>query len=77
MRYGLSYALSRLGKHDEAIAEAIACVEGIGKSSRTMARLATAYADAGKTAEAEAILKEMDEIANHRHISRSPRSGPS
>ena len=69
MRYGLSYALSRLGRHDEAIAAAIACIEGIGKSSRTMARLATAYADAGKITEAEAVLKEMDEIANHRHIS--------
>jgi eukaryotic-like serine/threonine-protein kinase len=69
MRYGLSFALSRLGRHEEAIANAAKAVEAMGKASRTMGRLGTAYADAGDTAAAQAILAEMDEIAQHRHIS--------
>ncbi len=47
----------------------IVCVELMGKASHTLARLATAYADAGNIAEADAVLKEMHEIAEHRHIS--------
>ena len=69
MRYGLSFALSRLGRHQEAIANAEKAVEALGKVSRTMGRLGTAYADSGDTAAAQAVLAEMDDIAKHRHIS--------
>jgi eukaryotic-like serine/threonine-protein kinase len=69
MRYGLSYALSRLGRHEEAIANALISVESMGKSSHTMGRLGSAYADAGNTAAAEGVLKEMEELAEHRPIS--------
>ena len=69
MRYAMSYALSRLGRHEEAIANAAISVEKMGKASHTMGRLGSAYADAGDTASAEAVLKEMGELANHRPIS--------
>jgi len=69
MRYGLSFALSRLGRHQEAIANAEKALEAMGKVSRTMGRLGTAHADAGDTVAAQAILAEMDVIAQHRHIS--------
>jgi eukaryotic-like serine/threonine-protein kinase len=74
MRYGLSYALSRLGRHEEAIANAAASVESMGKASHTMGRLGAAYADADNVAGAEAVLKEMDELSEHRPISSYHRA---
>ncbi len=69
MLYGLSFVLSRLGRHDEAIAAAMRGVELLGKASHTLGRLGAAHAVAGNTAEAEAVLKDMDLIAAHRYIS--------
>ena len=69
MLYGLSFVLSRLGRHDEAIAAANRGVELLGKASHTLGRLGAALAVAGRTAEAEAVLKDMDAIAAHRYIS--------
>ena len=74
MRYAMSYALSRLGRHEEAIANAEISIENIGKASHTMGRLGSAYADAGNIAAAEAVLKEMGELATHRSISAYHRA---
>ena len=69
MLYGLSFVLSRLGRHDEAIAAAHRGVELLGKASHTLGRFGAAHAVAGQTAEAEAVLKDMDVISAHRYIS--------
>ena len=69
LRYMSTYMLSALGQHEEAVAIAERGVASIGKASRTLGRLGTAYAEAGKLAEAEAILREMDEVAERRFIS--------
>ena len=67
--YMASFMLSAQGQHEEAIANAERCVASVGKASRTLGRLATAYAEGGRLEQAEAILKEMDEIAGRRFIS--------
>ncbi|HEX4900773.1 MAG TPA: protein kinase [Pyrinomonadaceae bacterium] len=69
MQHVASFLLSRLGRHDEAIAMAEKCVALMGKASHTMSRLGSALAEAGKVEEAEAVLREMHEITSHRHIS--------
>ncbi len=69
MLHGSSFVLSRLGRHDEAIAAAEKSVALMGKVSHTLGRLGSALAEAGKTDAAEAVLREMDKIASHRHIS--------
>lgn len=69
MLYGSSFLLSRMGRHDEAIATAEKCVALMGKASNTLGRLGAANAQAGKVAAAEAVLSEMSEIASRRHIS--------
>ena len=69
MLYALSFALSRLGRHEEAIAAATKGVELLGKASHTLGRLGAAHAVAGDTAAAETVLKEMDAIAARRYIS--------
>jgi TolB-like protein/Flp pilus assembly protein TadD len=67
--YGSSYILSAIGQHEEAIANAEKSMEMLGKASYTMGRVATAYAQAGNTEQAEAVLREMEEIASRRNIS--------
>ncbi|HEX3280013.1 MAG TPA: protein kinase [Pyrinomonadaceae bacterium] len=67
--YCSSYALSQVGRHQEAIARASRAIEMIGKASHTLGRLASAYATAGDAARAELILAEMAEVALHRYIS--------
>lgn len=69
MLYGSSFALSRLGRHDESIAAATRSVELMGKASHTLGRLGCAYAEAGNVEGAEAVLAEMDVISERRHIS--------
>lgn len=69
MLHGLSYILSALGQHEEAIASAEKAIAAMGKASYTMGRLAAAHAQAGNTEEANAILNEMDDIASWRNIS--------
>jgi serine/threonine protein kinase/tetratricopeptide (TPR) repeat protein len=69
MLYGSSFLLSRMGRHDEAIANAQKCVDLMGKSSGTLGRLGAANAEAGNIEAAEAALREMDAIAVRRHIS--------
>jgi serine/threonine protein kinase/tetratricopeptide (TPR) repeat protein len=69
MLYGSSFLLSRMGRHDEAIAAAQKCVELMGKASNTLGRLGAAYAKSGDVAGAERVLSEMDAIAARRHIS--------
>ncbi len=69
MIYGSSFVLSMMGRHDEAIAAALKCVEGMGKASTTLGRLGSAYAEAGNTVAAEGVLAEMDAIASRRYIS--------
>jgi TolB-like protein/Flp pilus assembly protein TadD/tRNA A-37 threonylcarbamoyl transferase component Bud32 len=69
MLHGSSFLLSRMGRHDEAIAAATKCVQLMGKSSLTLGRLGAAKAEAGDLAGAEAILEEMDELSGRRHIS--------
>ncbi|MDX6611244.1 MAG: eukaryotic-like serine/threonine-protein kinase [Blastocatellia bacterium] len=69
MLYVSSFALSRLGRHEEAIAAAQRCVEFMGKASQTLARLASAHAEAGNFAAAEAVLEELHELSQRRHVS--------
>ncbi len=67
--YGSSFLLSRMGRHEEAIASAQRCVELLGKASHTLGRLGAAQAEAGNHEAAAAVLREMDEIAARRYIS--------
>ncbi|PYK30051.1 MAG: hypothetical protein DME57_08145 [Verrucomicrobia bacterium] len=67
--YVSSFLLTALGRHDEAIANASQCLATIGKASRTLGRLGSAYAWAGKVQQAEDVLREMNEFAAHRYIS--------
>jgi len=69
MLYASSFVLSRLGRHDQAIAAARKGVELLGKASHTLGRLGAALAVAGDAVAAEAVLKEMDGIAARRYIS--------
>jgi serine/threonine protein kinase/tetratricopeptide (TPR) repeat protein len=69
MLYASSFLLSRLDRHQEAIANAQRCVDVMGKASHTLGRLGAANALAGNTEEAEATLAEMESIAERRHIS--------
>jgi TolB-like protein len=61
--------LSAIGHHDEAIAAARTSVEFMGKASRTLGRLGSAYAKAGDVGAAEGVLREMEDIASRRYIS--------
>jgi eukaryotic-like serine/threonine-protein kinase len=69
MHYGSSFLLSRLGRHEEAVAAATTCVEVMGKASHTLARLGSAQAEAGDLAAAREALKDMDAIAERRYVS--------
>lgn len=69
MLYGSSFLLSRLGRHDEAIAAAEKCVQLMGKASHTLGRLGSAQAAAGNVAAGEAMLEEMALLATRRHVS--------
>src|SRR6185436_14171022 len=69
MLYASSFLLSRMGRHDEAIANAQKCVDAMGKASHTLGRLGAANALAGNSEAAGAILKEMDAITTRRYIS--------
>jgi len=64
-----SFAMSRLGRHEEAIAAAEKSVTMSGKVSHTLGRLGCALANAGRIEAAEAVLSEMKEIRTHRHVS--------
>src|SRR5258705_1611952 len=69
MLYGASFALSRLGRHEEAINTALRCVELLGKASHTLGRLAAAHAAAGNIAEAEEALNDLQALSERRHVS--------
>jgi len=69
MLYGSSFLLSRIGQHEEAVAAATKCIQLMGKASNTLGRLGAALAEAGKIAESEAVLEEMELIAARRYIS--------
>src|SRR6185295_3657271 len=69
MLHASSFPLSRLGRHEDAIAAAERSVSLMGKVSHTLGRLGCALAEAGKTEAAEAVLREMEQITSHRHIS--------
>ncbi len=67
--YCSSYILSKVGRHQEAVVAATRAVEMIGKASHTLGRLGSAYAAAGDVGQAEVVLAEMAEVAQHRYIS--------
>src|SRR2546423_8528064 len=69
MPYASSFLLSRMGRHDEAIAAAQKSVELMGKASHTLGRLGSAQAEAGNVAAADTVLLEMDSVSSRRHIS--------
>ncbi|HET9479784.1 MAG TPA: tetratricopeptide repeat protein, partial [Pyrinomonadaceae bacterium] len=69
MRYVLSFVLSRLSRHDEAIEAAEKCVEMLGKASHTLGRLGAAQAAAGNLDEAQKVLDEMDQLSTRRYVS--------
>src|ERR1043165_4734665 len=67
--YVSSFLLTAMGRHEEAIARAAQVIATAGKASRTLGRLGAAYAWAGKLQQAEDVLREMNEVAEHRYIS--------
>ncbi len=67
--HAASFLMSRLGRHDEAIAAAKRSVATAGKASNTLGRLGSAYAEAGNIDEAEAVLRDMHAIGSYRYIS--------
>lgn len=67
--FASSCMLSAVGQHEEAIGHAEKAMEILGKASYTLGRLAAAHAVAGNTEQAEAVLREMEEIAARRNIS--------
>ena len=67
--YMSGFLLSALDRHEEAIAAAEQCVASIGKASRTLGRLGSAYAEGGKVEQAEAVLREMEDVSTRRYIS--------
>jgi TolB-like protein/Flp pilus assembly protein TadD/tRNA A-37 threonylcarbamoyl transferase component Bud32 len=69
MLYGASFALSQMGRHQEAVEAAQRCVESMGKASHTLGRLACAQAAAGNIEAAEATLSEMNLLAERRYVS--------
>jgi tetratricopeptide (TPR) repeat protein len=69
MLYGISFVLSRLGRHTEAVEAAERCVELMGKASHTLGRLGCAHAAAGNLDAAQAALKEMHVLAERRYVS--------
>jgi eukaryotic-like serine/threonine-protein kinase len=69
MVYGVSFVLSKLSRHAEAIEAAEKCVELLGKASHTLGRLGAAYAAAGRMEDAQRVLAEMDELGTRRYIS--------
>src|SRR5215470_10646188 len=69
MLYGLSFACSALGRHQEAIDAAQKTVDLMGKASHTLGRLGAAFAAAGDAKSAEEVLKEMEQLANRRYVS--------
>ena len=69
MLYASSFLLSRMGRHEEAIANAQKCVDVMGKASNTLGRLGAANAIAGNITAAESMLNEMASFAARRHIS--------
>ena len=69
MLYGLSFACTGLGRHEEAIETATKTVEFMGKASHTLGRLGAAHAAAGNVEEAEAVLHEMEQLATRRYVS--------
>ncbi|HEX7330054.1 MAG TPA: protein kinase [Pyrinomonadaceae bacterium] len=69
MLYGVSFVLSRLNRHDEAVEAAERCVELMGKASHTLGRLGCAYAAAGNLDAAQSALDEMKVLAERRYVS--------
>src|SRR5215211_6036937 len=69
MLYGVSFVLSRLGRHDEAVETAERCVELMGKASHTLGRLGCAHAAAGNLDAAQSALDEMRSLAERRYVS--------
>ena len=69
MMYAASFVLSRLGRHQEAIAAAQKCVETLGTVSHTLGRLGAAYAAAGNLDEGQKALDEMERLSSRRYIS--------
>lgn len=69
MLYGVSFVLSRLNRHAEAIEAAERCVELLGKASHTLGRLGAAYAAAGNLEQGQRVLDEMDQLSARRFIS--------
>src|ERR1700754_946570 len=69
MLYGVSFVLSRLSRHAEAIEAAERCVELLGKASHTLGRLGAAYAAAGNLEQGQRVLDEMDQLSARRFIS--------
>lgn len=67
--YMSSFLLSALGQHQDAIASAEQCVASIGKASRTLGRLGSAYAEGGNVEQAEGVLREMEDVSARRYIS--------
>jgi tetratricopeptide (TPR) repeat protein len=67
--YMSSFLFSAVGQHQEAIAAAEQCVASIGKASRTLGRLGSAYAEGGQAEQAEAVLREMEDVSARRYVS--------
>ncbi|HSS18921.1 MAG TPA: protein kinase [Pyrinomonadaceae bacterium] len=69
MLYASSFLLSRMGRHEYAVAHAQRTVDLMGKASNTLGRLGAANALAGNVEAAEEILAEMAAINGRRFMS--------
>jgi eukaryotic-like serine/threonine-protein kinase len=69
MLYALSFACSKLGRHEEAIDAATKFVELTGKASHTLGRLGAAHGATGNVEAADSALREMESLSTRRYIS--------
>jgi eukaryotic-like serine/threonine-protein kinase len=67
-RFVLSWNLRRAGAYDEAVTEARRAIELLGEIPMLSAGLACAYAAAGRTEEARALLSKMRAQAEEEHF---------
>ncbi len=67
-RFCLSWVLRRVGGHEEAIAEAKKAIEVSGDTPQILATLGSAYAEAGRRAEARRVIAQLRELAATRYI---------
>jgi DNA-binding winged helix-turn-helix (wHTH) protein/tetratricopeptide (TPR) repeat protein len=67
--WSLGETLRATGRHSEAVEEYERATELGGRSAFLLSRLGTAYAVTGRTADARAVLRELDALALQHYVS--------